>query len=160
MLLGQRKRDWQVFYNNEDDKEEPLPSEEIDKKTALDYLYIFDDALYIENINSKKKIYKKDVEKEINKKSHDPYIELAIMAVIGFFMGFILYEKILPSLIVSVIVESLTAVVLLVATIIDELTESQVLKFEEEEEIEEIEKPQRPIRRIKTKDSGKIILLT
>ena len=65
MLLGQKKRDWQVFYENEDNKDEPFPSEEIDKKTALDYLYIFDDALYIKNINTKKKIYKETVENHL-----------------------------------------------------------------------------------------------
>lgn len=165
MLSGKKKRDWQIFYENEDNKEEPLPSEETDKKTALDYLYIFDDAIYIENIKTKKKIYKKDVEQEIknSKKSNDPYIELIIMTIVGFGMGFILYQSLFPILLVSLVVVTMTAIALIVGNAVDEIIGPDILRFKEEEAEEETEqehKEERPprLKRSKSKDPMKIIL--
>jgi len=162
MLLGQKKRDWQVFYENEDNKDEPFPSEEMDKRTALDYLYIFNDALYIENIKTKKKIYKDSVEEELKPKRKDVYVELAIMAVVGFVMGFILYEKIFPSLLVSLTVQAITALALIIGTAVDEIIDLKILKIPEEENGNDNDEILPPIKfkRRKSKDSGKIVLIT
>ena len=162
MLLGQKKRDWQVFYENEDNKDEPFPSEEMDKRTALDYLYIFNDAAYIENIKTKKKIYKDSVEEELKPKRKDVYVELAIMAVVGFVMGFILYEKIFPSLLVSLTVQAITALALIIGTAVDEIIDLKILKIPEEENGNDNDEILPPIKfkRRKSKDSGKIVLIT
>lgn len=165
MLLGQKKRDWQVFYENEDNKDEPFQSEGMDKKTALDYLYIFDDAMYIQHIKTKNKIYKEKVENHLKSKSKDIYVEVSIMVIVGFVMGFILYEKILPSLIVALVIEIVTAIALIIGTAVDEIIGPEILKFKMLEEIQENEQnddeiPQIKFKRKKSKDPGKIVLIT
>ena len=86
MLLDQGKKEWIVFYKTED--EEDSSSEPMDKRTALDYLTIFHEAVYI--TNEKETIFKHDemkhIKKEASKKQLAPILFCVTIVIIFFIL--------------------------------------------------------------------------
>lgn len=84
MLLGQKKRNWNIVYKDEHGN--ITKSEDMDKRIALEYLEIFDDAIYVES-KSGKRIPKEKSLKEITKiKKRQSYL-----IITGFILWAILF---------------------------------------------------------------------